>query len=335
MSAREPSRRMRAARLLAAACALTLVAGCGTKEDMTGKPNAEGLIPIRVAGFEGINSATPLFVAKKQGFFKEAGLDVTYISLSSGAAAVAAAIKVKEIDVGLGAASQWISDAARGAIQGKIIGEFTDNNYVILGGNGITDVRQLEGKIFAISAHNGGDHMYSQAVLKRFGVPADKVTWLPMGEPASRLSALTAGKVDATELPLTNLPAAARDKVILTPDNTPVPFVSNAIFARQGLIDANRDAVKKFVAAIGRASDWIRAHPAEAVPACRESGSSEAGCKTAIEVALAAKNGYTWSSTSKVNTAAIETMLPIVGTVVPQAAKMKVSDIVDASIAGQ
>jgi ABC-type nitrate/sulfonate/bicarbonate transport system substrate-binding protein len=258
---------------------------------------------------------------------------VTYITMASGASAIAAALKTGEVDVGLGAASQWMSDVARGAITGKIIGEFTDNNYVILGGKGITDVRQLKGKVFAISSFNAGDHLYSQAVLAHYGIKPDELTWLPMGSPSSRLIALSTGKVDATEMTLTNLPAGVSGQIIVSADDSPVPFVSNAIFARQALVDSNKPALQKFLAAIGKASDWVRLHPEEAVASCRESGSDEKGCRLAITAALAAKNEYTWSSTSRVNAGAIKDMLPIVTAVVPQAKRLTVSDVVDTSVA--
>lgn len=312
--------------------ALALV-GCGSHSE-PGKPNADGLIPIKVAGAEGISTATPLFVAQQQGFFKAAGLDVTYIPMSSGAAAMAAAIKSGEIDVGVGSASQWISDTARGAIKGKLIGEFSDNIYVILGRKGITDPRQLKGKLFAISGHNAGDHLYSQAVLGHYGLKSEDVTWLQLGDPAARLSALLAGKVDATEMSITSLPPAQRERILISADQSPVNFVSNAIYARQPLLDANKGALGKFLAAIGKASDWVRAHPDAAVPACVKSGSSVEACKETIRLSLAAANPYTWSSTTQINAAGIQTMLPMVGAVVPQAKTMVLADVVDTSVAG-
>ena len=318
---------------IALAASLLVVAGCSKQEDQTGKPNANGLVSIRVGGSEGINTAIPLFVAMRQGFFRDAGLDVTFHSLSGGTTAVVAALKAGEIDATVGNATQWISEQARGALDGKIVGEITDNMYVFLGAKGITNIAQLKGKIFAISNHNGGDDIYAHAVLSHYGVSADDVVWLPLGEPASRLSALVAGKVAATELSLTNLPPSAKDMVILGPDKNEVPFVSNAIFVRQGLLAANKPALKKFVAAIGRASDWIKQHPDQAIPACQETGTSAEGCKNAIQVAMNSGNEFTWSSTTRVNVKAIAAMLPAIAAIVPQAKGMKVSDVVDESVA--
>lgn len=313
---------------------LLAISGCGTsKDDKVGQPSTDGLVHIRVAGFEGITSATPLFVAQRQGYFKQVGLEVTYITMSSGATAMAAAMRAGEIDVGLGGASQWITDTARGAIKGKLIGELTDNVYVIVAGKGITDPRQLKGKIFAVSNRNGGDALYSQAALSKLGVATDDVVWMQMGDPAARLGALIAGKVDATEVSLTSLPPRLKGQILVSVEQSPITFVSSAIFVRQPLLDANKAALTKFLAAIGKGADWARTHPADAIPACLQSGGSREVCETTIKVASEHANPFTWSSTSRLNVAGVEAMLPIIGAAVPQVKSMKITDIADGSVA--
>lgn len=237
------------------------------------------------------------------------------------------------IDVGIGGGSQWISDMAKGAIKGRIIGEIADNNYVILGADGITKPEQLKGKTFGILNYNTGDHLYSKAVLQHYGVKPDDVVWLAIGNPGGRLAALKAGKVAGIQMPLTNLPVEETKRIIVSAEDSPAPFVSNAIFARQDFLVSNKPSLQKFMAAIGKASDWVRAHPAEAIPACQESGSTAETCKHAIETALASRNRFTWSSTGQVNVAAIKAMLPIVAQIVPQAGSLSTDAVVDTSVA--
>lgn len=290
------------------------------------------VIQLKVAGSDAINSATPFFAAQTQGYFKEVGLEVTYLTMGGGAAPMAAALKRSEIDMALGAAAQYMGDIGRGVISGKLIGEFTDNNYVILGGNGITDIRQLKGKLFGISSYNAGDQLYAQAVLAHYGVKSDDLTWLPLGIPAARLSALLSGRVDGIEMVLTSMPESAKSKIILTADDSPVPFVSNAIFVRQAQLNSNRPALQKFLAAVGKGAVWVRQNPQEAMKACALSGASEAACKIAIDVATTAKSPYTWSATTKLNRSAIETMIPMVMVDIPQGRNMKVEDFADFSL---
>jgi NitT/TauT family transport system substrate-binding protein len=315
-----------------AACAVG-AAACSPGSEKARAPDAHALIPIRVAGTDGSNSATPFFAALQQGYFKDAGLDVTFVTLSGGSTSMSAALNSRAIDVGLGSATQWIGDYARGAVAGKIIGEFADNNYVILGADGITDVRQLKGKVFGVSTLNAGDHLYSKAVLSHFGVAPDDVVWLALGSPTGRFSALTAGRVQGIEMPLTNLPPDASARIIVSADDSPVPAVSNAIFAQAAFLKLNRPALEKFLAAIGKGSDWVRGHPADAVSACEQSGSPAESCKAAIQVAVSTKNPYTWSPTTRVNVEAIGAMIPMVASVVPQAKSLTVADLVDTSVA--
>ena len=130
---------------IALAASLLVLAGCSKEEDQTGKQGANGLVAIKVGGSEGINTAIPMFVAMRKGYFRDAGLDVTFHSPSGGTTAVVAALKAGEIDVTVGNATQWISEQARGALDGKIIGEISDNLYVCLGAKGITNISQLKG----------------------------------------------------------------------------------------------------------------------------------------------------------------------------------------------
>ena len=316
-------------RCFGAAVLALAVMGCSPKAE---KP-AGGPVRIRVSGAEGQNSATPFFAAMQLGYFKAAGLDVSFTTMSGGASALDAALSAGEVDVGMGSAFQWMEGVAKGAIKGKIVGELTDNNYVILGRAGITDLRQLKGKIFAVSVHGAGDEVFAQAVLSHFGIGADDAVWLPLGDPPSRLAALIAKRVDGTELSLTNVPERAKGQIIMMPEQSPVPFVSNVLFARQGLIDSDKPALQKFAAAIGKAADWIRAHPDQAVKPCMASGTEEAACKNSIRLALSSGNAYTWSPTTKVNADGIAAMVPIVAKTVPKAATMDVKDLVDGSVA--
>lgn len=314
---------------VAAACVAAMVLGSANADAQTAAP-----VKIRVSGADAASSATPFFVAERRGFFKEAGLDVSYIVMGGTGNAREAALRTGDLDIGIGAAAMWMADIATGIVSGKIVGEFADNNYVILGTNGVTNMGQLKGKVFGISAYNAGDQLYAEAVLSHYGISPNDVTWLPIGIPASRLAALQTAKVDAVEMLITALPESAKSKIILTADDSPVPFVSNALFANQQILTSNHDAVQKFLAAISKGADWLRAHPDEAVTDCMDSNTREADCKTAIDIGTKTKNPFTWSSTGRVNTKAIEAMIPIVVETVPKAKGMTVSDFVDTSIAG-
>jgi NitT/TauT family transport system substrate-binding protein len=319
--------------LVAAVAGIVLAAASSSTAWAQSAAKTSKITKIRVASTDTLVNATPYFVANKLGYFKEAGIEVEFFTMSGGAAPLAAAMKSKEIDVSIGAASQFMTDVARGIVQGKLIGQFVDSSYNIVGGKGITDIKQLKGKIFGVVSHNSGDQIYCIAVLKHFGIDKDDVTWLPLGSPPARLAALRTGRVDAIEIEDTVLPDSLRNSVIIGSDKSPVKFAATTIFSRQDFIDANRPALSAFLSAIGRGADWVRANPAAALPICVHDGASAAACASAIKVGTSSKNPYTWSSSNAVNVAAIEEMIPHIATVVPQAAKMSVSDFVDSTLA--
>jgi ABC-type nitrate/sulfonate/bicarbonate transport system substrate-binding protein len=229
-----------------------------------------------------------------------------------------------------------MQDMAKGLISGKLIGELTDsNNYVILGVKGISDIKQLKGKAFGISSYNGGDQLYAQAALGHFGLGLDDLAFVPVGVPTSRMAALVSGRIDATVISEHQMPENALDKVrvVLSAEDSPVPFVSGAIFARQDLLSSNKPLLQKFLAAIGRGADWARTHPDDAMAGCQDSGSSVDACKIAIKVAMSARDSYTWSSTTRVNADAIKAMIPLYAEAVPQLKGKTVADFVDTTVA--
>jgi ABC-type nitrate/sulfonate/bicarbonate transport system substrate-binding protein len=135
------------------------------------------------------------------------------------------------------------------------------------------------------------------------------------------------------ETSVTSLPESAQERQILGPDESPVKFVSATFFARQGFIDANRPALQKFMAAIGMADDWIRAHHDDAMAACKDTGSTPATCASSLATLIASKNPYTFSSTGRVNVDGIQGMIPALSVQFPEMKNKTVNDFVDASIA--
>lgn len=318
----------------AAALATGLVTACGSSPQ-TGTTSASHVINIRVGLGSGVNDATPFFAAYQEGFFKKAGLNVTYTTLAGGGTAMDAAFAGGQIDVGIGNATQFISDDAKKVISGKLIGEFTDRNYAILGAKGITSVSQLAGKTLGVSTLDNGDQMFLEAVLAAKGIDPSSESYLALGAPSSRLSALSLGKIAATESPVTEIPASFKSDVILSNTQSPVSFVSDAIFATSSFLP-DTTALHKFISAIDEASEWVRAHPSAAVKPCELSETSAAACASGIQISLdnSESSPYTWSATTALDPVSLTQTLAAIARIVPQAKKLTVADIADTAIAG-
>ena len=334
-----PARKTRRGYATAAVGVAAVVLGaaaCSSSGSSSATSGAGGEVTVHVGVTGGSDDATPFYAADKLGYFKDAGLNVDYTLIAGGDTAVSAALSSNSLDVALQSASQWVSDIAKKAVTGKIVGEYTDHNYDILARPGITSVTQLKGKVIGISSQNAGDQIYLEAVLQHYGISPSDVTFLAVGSPTTRLSTLEAGKIDAMEMPVTEVPASAGHYVMLTAAASPVPVVSQAVFANESFIDGNSAALKKFMAAIGRASTWVRGNQAAAVQYCELSQATAAACTTTIKDATNASvsGAYTWSSTWGLNVSGFETTLTAVAAVVPQAKGLTTSDILDTAIAG-
>jgi NitT/TauT family transport system substrate-binding protein len=295
--------------------------------------SSHALVKIRVGGTEGMNHSVPFFVAMKHGFFKDAGLDVR-VSLTTPGAAMDAALRAGELDVAMASTAQFLASIAQGVIRGKVIGEDTDKTYLMVARSGITSPAQLRGKTFAVSGLNSGDHVWAQAVLSHYGVKPGEVNWVAVGNPGTRLAALVRGSVDATQMNAGSMPEKAKRYVLLNVEQSPISWIAHGIFANQKMIDSNKPALQKFLAAIGKGANLARANPGVAMTGCMDSGSTEAVCKDIVAFFLGSKNPYNWSSTSRVDRPAVEAMLPGIAAVVPAAKGMKPEDFVDFSIAG-
>lgn len=321
--------------VLSAALAVTalVASACGTSSATTGSSSSNS---IRVI-FTGLApEQTPFFAAVQQGYFKAAGLNVTYGTISGGDTAVQAAMVQGSVDVVTGGAIEWITDLSHKAISGKIVGEITDQNYDILARPGITSVSQLKGKKIGISGPGGGDDVYMKAVLSKYGIGLTDASYLTVGNPTSRLAALESGNIDATEIPITDLPANTKPNVILGATQSPVTLVSLSMFATQKFLSSNAANLAKFTAAIGKGAEWVRANPTAAVKACEASGSTASQCTASIArmTDSSQTDKWTWSSTSAVNVAGIQSTIDAAVEAYPAVKGMSAASIVDTSIAG-
>ena len=331
-------RSARAALLIGAlTTSLLALAACSPTTGSTsasGSPSATDATPtkITVAISSPGPDQTPFFAAIKEGFFTKAGLDVKSEVLAGGGVAMGAGLAKGEVDIALSGTGSFIQGLQTKIYSGKIIGLLNDSFYDVIARPGIKSMKDLSGKVIGISAANNGDAAYLQALVKHYNV--SNVTFLATGSPDTRLAALAAGKIDATEIPLTQDPAGAN--VILSAKDTPIKAAATSFFANQAFYAAHKAALKKFMSALGQASDWVHQHPASAVAPCLDSGATTELCRSVIATSTDASrvNAYTWSSTGAIDAASMKAAVGLVAIVIPAAANLTLADIADTSIAG-
>ena len=145
-----------------------------------------------------------LFVAKKQGFFKQTGLDVELVELSS-LTEVRRAFERGKVD---GMASTLIEVLEAFKYSGKIaqpvlIIDYSNGADEILGSTKIKTIRELKGKIIGVEAGSMSTYLVSRA-LEMNDINSSEVVIMPM-ELHDMPTALKTGKVDA----ITSYPPAS------------------------------------------------------------------------------------------------------------------------------
>ena len=294
------------------------------------------LLSLSVGTSAAAVDAMPFYAALNNGYFTKAGLNVSVNSISGGDAAIDAALDSNSIQVGLGSVSMWIGDLLRGSVTGKVIGEFTDNNYEILATSGITSMSQLAGKVIGVSSINAGDYVFIATEMEAAGVSPSSVKWVAVGSPAARLAALSAGQVSAIEEPVTNVAGRyAGITTLLSAAKAPVKFVSNGIFVNQSYLNANKKKMVAFLGAIAKGAAWTRKHQTAAASVCLQTGAGSLICQHAIKVASASRDPWMWSTTTAVDLAAVKAMIPgVAATIAGSSPATPVSALVDSSLAG-
>jgi NitT/TauT family transport system substrate-binding protein len=318
---------------------LVVVAACGSSGDPgAGETHSAKSVTISLGELSSAVSHTPIFVAMQEGFFSRAGLDVSMQQLSGGTPAAMAALSTGSVNVMIAGANEFIEYSSRKVISGKIIGEYADATLDIVVAKGIGSIQQLKGRVLGIAGPNSVDQVHFDAVLRHHGLSENDVTFVTSGGPANRLTALSAGAVQAIAVSNSNREMSSKiGSVLLKSNDSPIQVPGGLFFASSDMIAKHKDELKRFIAALGAATAWVRANPEAAAADCAKgTGLALDACRSGITALTdrSANSKYTWSSTYAVNTDGIEAALAIEATLNPGTKGLAVVDLVDTSIAG-
>ena len=140
----------------------------------------------------------PLEISKRKGFYKEEGLNVRAIVVTTGLQATALA--AGELDYS-SVGGAVIRAAAKGLPVKVVMGWWDRPLHILVGKPGIKDIKDLKQKRVAISSIGSTPHVMVKEALKTAGMDPDRdVIFMSMGGSSARLAALQAGTVDATPL---------------------------------------------------------------------------------------------------------------------------------------
>ena len=201
-----------------------------------------------------ITTALPLWVAQKNGFFKQEGLDAEIIRTNANVGM--SALLSGNIDY-----VTLFSSVVRAAIQGvpvRVVSATVDKpNQTIVSRAGFKTIKDLKGKRVAIGSYGDQTDLVTRMIFKHFGMNAERdLTVIPAGDQRSRLAMLQSSLVEAAVvdpfgLEGLGLNVAARAYELFT-------FPSSGLGVTLKKTKDNPGEIKRTIKAMIKAARYIR-----------------------------------------------------------------------------
>jgi NitT/TauT family transport system substrate-binding protein len=217
----------------------------------------------------------PLEVAVRRGFFEAEGIKVNLVYMKGGALAMQALLGGSVDFVGTGL-DVLVSAVAAGK-QANMIASLSSLPFFALltaPKSDITSIAGLRGRTIGVANINTTDHLLARYLLEKNGVPADAVSFAPLGP--NLFDGLRTGQVDAglvQEPALTRLQDLGSTVLVNFMDRDQVnrvlggPYQFFGLNTRPDVLSKRPATAAKLVRALTRTNDWIRANPGSAIVA--------------------------------------------------------------------
>ncbi|QXJ23428.1 ABC transporter substrate-binding protein [Actinomadura graeca] len=250
---------------------LATAAGCGSgASDSSSSDGTPKITVLRSTGalFE------PLYIAEQQGYFKNAGLDVTIKAGAQDTSQNAPSVLRGEAQFAMTDSSGFLKGAAKNMPIRIVTGLAsattrtvpTDGLLVRKGGS-ITSFKDLEGKTVGLAALGGTFQFIVEYLTEKDGGDPGKVKFVSLPTP-SLTDAAVSGKTDAV-YSFGAFYAAGKQAGLTSIGNgmNDLPGIAQGVlFSSQSYLSANATVAKKFTDAVAQAITYANAHP-EAVRA--------------------------------------------------------------------
>jgi ABC-type nitrate/sulfonate/bicarbonate transport system substrate-binding protein len=214
----------------------------------------------------------PSFVGVEKGIFLKHGIDLKLKVLATGQE-MSKALQAGEVQVIGSAFSNYPVAVERGMAAKGVVGMMGDRtarysdepvSVWTRKGSGVTKVEDLAGKRVGLAVGGTGDE-YLTVLLKKKGVPRDKVTFLNV-PPGNTVSTLQGGSVDAVVVwePFGSLvEAKIPDAVLVARGGGHIGYYINMAVVTD-LIDKSPDVVERYVIGVAEAAQYTRKNLDEA-----------------------------------------------------------------------
>lgn len=264
---------------LAAVGVAASVAGCGA----TAGPNSEpGSEPFTIVTFPGEVYVLEE-VADEQGFFEDNGLQVKFLSPSSGASAANQFFLAGSIQAWPGNPAPVLGNAAKGypvAVAGMLEGWIpwalqvsSGSDLASVEGSYAEKIRALEGKIIGVPGIGSLVHQLLLIAFQEAGLNPDSATFVGVGLTDAGIASLSKDRIDAyttfsfVQANQVREQAEAEEYMKLTETDAPeaIQSFSNWAFSVPGKYAAeNPKAAEGYAKALREAYEWITKNPEDA-----------------------------------------------------------------------
>ena len=264
--------------LLTAIILVLILSACGSSSNgSSSNGSAKTHLTIIVGGLSK-QIYLPNMLAKRLGYFDQAGLDVSLIDETSGQASTDAVL-AGQVEAGSGSYNHTIELQALGKSLTEVVQlDIAPGEAEVVSAKEAGQIHSfadLKGKNLGVTELGSGTHTLSIALLHQSGLAPDQVHFVPVGAGDTFIAAMQQGKIDAgmtTEPTISRLLASGVGKVLVdlrTPQSTQAalggsfPFI--CVFMKNDYVNSHKDVVQKLVNAYVKTLKWIHTHTAEQI----------------------------------------------------------------------
>jgi NitT/TauT family transport system substrate-binding protein len=228
--------------------------------------------PLIKVGAGLIEPQAQAYYARELGLFEKHGLNVQVQTLRNGAA-IAAAVAGGELQIGVSNAVQLAQAHARSlpfvviALGGIHDSRFSKSGLVVAFNSPVTNARDLNGKTISVATLNSLDQLAASVLIDKSGGDASSVKFIEF-TPAAAVEAIVQGRIAGANLEDPEFSAGITAKKIRTvgdgEDAIGKRWVETAWFTTYDWLGKNKEAARRFAAAIYEAGAWAMANPEKA-----------------------------------------------------------------------
>ncbi|OLC34183.1 MAG: hypothetical protein AUH81_12735 [Candidatus Rokubacteria bacterium 13_1_40CM_4_69_5] len=220
------------------------------------------LIHSSVSGSQAV-----LFVARDARIFDKHGLDVDIRFVAGGPTAIQALLAA-DVHAAVMGGPAALAAKLQGADTVIIAGLINTMDHVMIAQPQIKRPQDLKDKKIAVSRFGSSDDFAARFAVRKWGLaPGTNVTFLQIGEQGARLTALKAGRVDASLIqpPLTVVARKAGLTELAALADLEVDYIGTTVVATRGLIARREDLVRRFVRALVEGIHFYKTNKAAAL----------------------------------------------------------------------